>query len=263
VATGEQATLYRARPVTQRQDAPADYLVKVARSDAPLHLATALLRREKVVAHSMSHPHLSAVVASGLRHAPPFLVLAGGAVAAMGTLSEAMPLHVPLWRARQTAAAMSALHTAGWIHSRLAPPALLFSQRGHLTLHEFGWARRIGTAECRGEHLLAADLRYVAPEMLCDATILTPACDVYCLGLLLIEMLIGRPAVDASVGWQAALVHLRGQFASVRELRPDLPGSLVRLIARMTAREPLRRPSAQEVERELIRGEIGCVAAGH
>ncbi len=255
VASGEQAALYQARPVNQPADAPADYLVKVACGEDSSDLPASLLRREKTVTSRFSHPHLPAVLDSDLAHDPPFLVFASAGAPGIGDVSP-HPLRRALWRARQVATALAALHQAGWIHAHLAPSALLVSQRGQVTLHDLGWARRIGTAECQGEHLLAADLRYVAPEMLCDAAVLTPACDVYALGLLLIELLIRRPAVDAPVGWQAALAHLRGQIADVGELRPDAPAALVELLEQMTFREPLRRPSAQEVERQLVRLEL-------
>ncbi len=259
VSASEHAELYRARPVHQAADAPADYLVKVARSDGSPQLAAALLRREQVVAASVRHPHVQAVLDGDLSHAPPYLVLAN-----VGSLmSHRLPqsIRLAIWRARQVASALAALHAAGWIHARLAPDALL-SSRGHITLTELGWARQTGSEECRGDHLLAADLRYVAPEMLCGATLLTPACDVYALGLLLIELLIGRPAVNAGPGWQAALLHLRGELADVRQSRSDVPQELVDLLARLTCREPLRRPSAAEVERRLVRLEVLELSGG-
>jgi eukaryotic-like serine/threonine-protein kinase len=255
ISTDEHTILYEARPITQRADAPADYLVKVARQDSG-GIAAALLWREQAVAHSASHPHLAAILDGKVRGMTPFLVLANVGTPLSSSAYAPGHLRLALWRTRQTSAALAALHAAGWIHARLSPAALLVSPRGHLTVHELGWARRIGSEECRGEHLLAADLRYVAPEMLCDATELTPACDVYCLGLLLIELLIGRPAVDAVVGWQAALAHMRGEIADVRDLRSGLPTALADLICQLTAREPLRRPSMDQVHRQLLRLEI-------
>ncbi|MEX2026670.1 MAG: protein kinase, partial [Pirellulaceae bacterium] len=217
IATTEHAELHQARPVNQPAETPADYLVKVARREESAALAGALLRRERAVADSVCHRHIECVLDGDLSHAPAYLVLANLGLTANDQSRHS--IRSALWRVRQAAAAVVALHSVGWIHSRLTPQALFVSHRGHVTLSELGWARRIGSDECRGEHLLAADLRYVAPEMLCDATVLTPACDVYALGLLLIELLIGWPAVNAMLGWQAALAHLRGELADVREFR--------------------------------------------
>lgn len=255
VAVGEHASLYHSRPIAQRADAPADYLVKVCRTDSA-GIAAALLSREWRVAHRVAHPHLAAFLDGNLQATTPYLVLANVGTPPTSSGNLACGLRLALWRTRQIAAALAALHAAGWIHARLSPAALLVSPRGHVTVHELGWARRIGTDECRGDHLLAADLRYVAPEMLCDATALSPECDVYCLGLILIELLLGRPAVDRGVGWQAALAHLRGEIADVRQLRPELPAAVVDLIGRLTARHPLRRPSMDQVHRQLLRLEI-------
>jgi serine/threonine-protein kinase len=254
IARNEHAALYQARPLGQPSLGPADYLVKVARGDADPELAATLLRRERLVANNVRHPHVQVVLGSDWSHLPPYLVLANSG--SLWSTPSRASIRSAIWRTRQVAAALSALHAAGWIHSRLSPDALLLSPAGHVTLGELGWARKQNTEECRGEHLLAADLRYVAPEMLCDASVLTPECDVYALGLLLIELLIGRPAVNESVGWQAGLAHLRGELADVRQFRADVPTAVVDLIARLTGREPLRRPSAQEVERALVRLDV-------
>ena len=240
--------------MTQPLGAPADYLIKVTRRDAPAAIAAALIERESVVCHSVRHPHVATALGGNFRVKAPYLVLAH--VGAPLCVAAPCNVRLALWRARQTAEALAALHAAGWIHSRVSPAVLLVSPRGHVTLHELGWARRIGTAECRGEHLLAADLRYVAPEMLCDATVLAPSCDVYGLGLLLLELLSGQSAVGTAVGHQAALAHLRGEIADVRDLRPKLPPAVVDLTCRLTARQPLRRPSMDQVQREILRLEV-------
>jgi eukaryotic-like serine/threonine-protein kinase len=259
IAGTEHAELYRARPVHQPAQSTADYLIKVARREESAALAGALLRREKAVGQSIRHPHIAPVLGGDVSHAPPYLVLANaGSVAADSVQSS---IRSALWRVRQAAAAVAALHGAGWIHSRLTPQALFVSPRGHVMLSELGWGRRIDTEECRGEHLLAADLRYVAPEMLCDRTVITPACDVYVLGLLLIELLIGRPAVNADFGWQAALAHLRGELADWRGFCADVPQAMIDLLTQMTCREPLRRPRAQEVKRGLVRLELAQLSA--
>jgi serine/threonine protein kinase len=256
IASGEHAALYQARPSNQPAGATADYLVKVARQESSAGIAAALLRREQAVAHSAGHPHLAAILDGNLQAATPYLVLANVGTPLDTSADEHHWLRLALWRTRQTAAALAELHAAGWIHARLSPSALLVSPRGHVTVHELGWARRIGSEECRGDHLLAADLRYVAPEMLCESTTLTAECDVYCLGLLLVELLIGRPAVDLAVGWQAALAHLRGKIADVRQVRPEVPSAVADLICQLTARQPLRRPSMDLVHRQLLRLEV-------
>ena len=260
VAASENAELYLARPIDRPPDAPADYLVKVARGGERGQLARALLRRELAVAASAGHANVAAVLDASFSQSPEHLVLANIGAPPDETVRHS--LRAALWRARQIAAALAALHAAGWIHSRLTPRAMFVSPLGHATLSELGWSRRMGTDECRGEQLLAADLRYVAPEMLCDGVQLSPACDVYTLGLLLIEMLIGRPAVNAGVGWQAALAHLRGELADVRDFRVDVPPAVFELIARMTSREPLRRPESREVERQLVRLEVSQLSGG-
>lgn len=262
LTSGDFLAIYQAQPLAAAGIA-ADYLLKLPiAGEAWANLCPALLAREKAVARSLHHRHVVSVLSGRLSHTPPYLILAAAGTPLDCWPGERLPLRVALWRTRQMAAALAALHAAGWIHSRLTPEALLISRTGQVTLHELGWARRIGTAECRTDQLLAADLRYVAPEMLSQASVLSAAADVYGLGVLLIELLTGLPAVSANDPQQAALAHLRGELTDVCRWRPKLPGSLLRLVRRMTSREPLRRPSALEVQHHLVRLEVNCLGCG-
>ncbi|MCE9526509.1 MAG: serine/threonine protein kinase, partial [Planctomycetales bacterium] len=161
-----------------------------------------------------------------------------------------------VWIARQIAAALSALHSAGWLHGDVKPANVLVGGNGHATLIDLGLARKLGSRECQGGEVLAGTLAYVAPESFLPAATLRGESDVYSLGVLLYELLTGQPLFDETDPTLLALRHLRETPADVRAAALDVPPPLAVLVMRMLAKEPLRRPTAGEVMRQLARIEI-------
>jgi serine/threonine protein kinase len=263
----ELTALYLARPATAPFDSPATYALKLAVGERAEPLARAVLRREDAVLRQVQHPHLATVVDRQLDGPAPHLVFplpwARGQVPrclAACASSASRSLRLAVWRVRQAAEAVASLHRGGWIHGRVSPDTIVVAAGGHVLVGDAGWARRIDSPECEAGELLAADLRYVAPECLLPRTTLTPSCDVYALGMILFELAAGtHPLVD-SRPWQTALNQLRREMPDLRQLVPDAPPKLAKLVRQMTAKEPLRRPMGEEAARQLARLEIELLA---
>ncbi len=147
------------------------------------------------------------------------------------------------------------------VHRDLKPSNVLVDREGRVKLLDFGIAKIVEPEDDSdapaGERteLGAMTPRYAAPEQLAGGVV-TPATDVYALGLLLFELLAGRPPVAPVAGDPFAAARLlaeRGapRLAAVaeidscrpegRRLRRALPGDLDRIVARATASEPRQR----------------------
>lgn len=249
--------------------AAADYAIKVAK---PSPEALAILRREALVGSSVSHPHLVPVLEWQLR-GDTFLVMPriiGQSLKEIVArrrrdfgclIGAAKFLRQSVWAIRQTAAALHALHEAGWWHGNVNPENVLVTSQGHATLLALGLARRLSSAECRGEEVLTETFGYVAPEQLLTGERLTAAADVYGLGVMLHELLTGQPMFEESDPTRLALLHLRQVPADVRDAALDVPPNLAKLVMQMLAKEPLRRPTAADVVRQLTRIEIELLAS--
>ena len=143
----------------------------------------------------------------------------------------------------QLAEALHEAHSNGLLHRDIKPANIIvFEHDGdpwRVKLIDFGIARSNDDAHPRltatGE--LLGTPRYMSPEQLLGEP-LTPASDVYCLGLVAFEMLVGSEALSG--------IELHEQFERLRTghaiaMPAEAPADLVRLVTRMCERDPSKR----------------------
>lgn len=157
--------------------------------------------------------------------------------------------------ARQIALGMAEAHAAGVVHGDLKPANLMVTPADAIKIMDFGLARRVLPPAPDGETLVltpSASLfgtpGYMAPELTRGETA-TPASDVFALGLILYEMLTGRPAVSGST----ILDVLRQieQF-DVERFVVEVPERFADLLrAALVAQANERRISMREIAQQL------------
>jgi serine/threonine-protein kinase len=226
-------------------------------TDHDRDLAIGLLRREATVSGQVRQRNLAATLDVIRRGDEIWLVqpfLAGAALSGPRELA----LSVTLWAIRQTAQALAALHSAGWLHGNVSAEAIVMGTAGYTTLGELGWCRQLATEECDlGRTAFLGQIAYAAPEMFDDAGMMTPAADLYSLGVVLAELLTGCvPFADYDGPEMIAAKRL---LAAPELESVVLPYEVSSLTARMLSRDPLRRPTADEVVDTLIAAEIATL----
>ena len=109
-------------------------------------------------------------------------------------LAEGQQFGVPeaLWIVRQTAEALDALHTAGWMHGDVTPGNIHVSPTGHVTLLDLNFARRRDEFGSAVDRPIMGTCGYMAPEYLTSALRPDIRSDIYSLGAVLFEILAGR-----------------------------------------------------------------------
>ena len=169
---------------------------------------------------------------------------------------DALPIIV------EVAAALDAAHAAKVLHRDLKP-GNIFIESGparRVVVTDFGLAMALTGAEARGEsrssvHELLGTPGYMSPEQLAGED-LTPAADVYSLGLIMYRMLTGvRPFEDETPFMER--VHRMSEPArSPRLIIPDLAESWAAVVLKCLERDPSRRfQTAGEIVRAL-RGDL-------
>lgn len=144
----------------------------------------------------------------------------------------------------QCARALARLHALGLVHRDVKPANFLLRGDGRVVLADFGLAAPAGTpAASLGQGAIVGTPRYVAPEQIQGAPA-AAAADVYGLGVLLYEMLCGRPPFAGATLMEVLAQHLVADA-------PRLPGAhaaLQPLLDRMLAKEvQWRLPDAAAV----------------
>jgi tetratricopeptide (TPR) repeat protein len=153
---------------------------------------------------------------------------------------------------QQAARALAAAHTAGVVHRDVKPENLMLRPDGIVKVLDFGLARRPAdpTASAAG---VVGTPAYMAPEQARGEEVGPPA-DVYALGLVLYELLTGRHACP---DFRAVMTGQPLTPPPPSRLAPDVPQWLDSLVERMLTHDPLRRPTAHEVEAHLGVGLSG------
>ncbi len=155
----------------------------------------------------------------------------------------------------QVADALDAAHAAGVIHCDVKPANVILDERGTAKLTDFGVAR---AARGPAEHELIATPRYIAPERI-EGKAPTPASDVYGLGLVAFELMVGEPPFQALETDDLLRERLEGPPPSLRRARPGIAPEIDLVVAKALARDPARRyQSAGAFARDLVaavRGE--------
>ncbi len=240
-------------------------------------LARSLLRREAHISRQVQHPQLATVLADHSSSEPPHLVLPyleglslreivrqdgtpRRALAPDGTPQRAFPTGTALLFVRQTAEALAALHETGWLHGDVKPENIRVGPAGHVTLIDLGLARQLGSESCSARYVLATTLAYAAPESFSEGEWLSGAADIYSLGIVLWELLTGRPPFVADAV-EVVDLHRREAPPDLRSLREDVTDELAEIVRLMLAKEPLRRPEAPRLVRMLVEQEIAALGA--
>lgn len=143
----------------------------------------------------------------------------------------------------QLASALDYAHSQGVIHRDVKPSNALYNAHGQLVLTDFGIARSADDARrtATGPGMVMGTPTYVAPEQAISSAALTPACDVYALGVVLFELLTGQVPFQADTPMGVLLKHLYDEPPLPQSLRPDLPPAVAKVVLRALNKEASER----------------------
>ena len=183
-------------------------------------------------------------------------------------LAGQMPLDEALDITAQVAAALSAAHARGVVHRDVKPGNIMLVADGHAKIMDFGIARMKSSDVRTQSGTMMGSPKYMSPEQVGGHPV-DHRSDVFSLGVLLYEMLSGRPAFAAENLGALLNAIMRSAPAPLTELRPEVPPAVEQVIARAMQKNPNERyQDAAEMARDLaqcraVAGRARGLAATH
>jgi serine/threonine protein kinase len=263
VGAGGLGDVYRARRVSTG----GSVAIKVVREHGDRESTDRRVRRElEALLRLKGHPNV--VQIEELIELPTGLALVMEFVGG-GSLMDLLGSSGPLSPARAVAAmadvtrALSDAHAVGIVHRDIKPHNVMVGQFGQCKVCDFGIAAVLKDTAYT-DRTSALSYRYASPEELQDSPEIGPATDVYSLGVTLRQLLTG----ETSEARMAAGLSLASADGSLTIAGSGALRSLGELVAHMTARDPLARPTAaaalqfvRDIERALGEERAGSVLA--
>ncbi|MGW4796615.1 protein kinase domain-containing protein, partial [Nonomuraea sp. NPDC004297] len=159
----------------------------------------------------------------------------------------------------QAASALQAVHDQGIVHRDVKPGNLLVQRDGTLVLTDFGIARSDVANRLTDAGMVLGTAAYCAPEQAEGAPV-TPAVDIYALGVVAYECLVGQRPFDGESAVTIALKHIR---EAPPPLPQDIPPPVRTLVEIALSKDPARRyPSARamsEAAKAIASGQTPAV----
>jgi eukaryotic-like serine/threonine-protein kinase len=255
---GGMATVYLARDL--KHDRPV--ALKVLRPELTMALGPDRFLREIQIAAKFSHIHIVPLYDSGeaagfLYYVMPYVV--GESLRSRLIREGQLPVDHAVQIACEVASALGYAHGQGIVHRDIKPENILLAE-GHAVVADFGIARAISAASAAIDDtstvagLVFGTPLYMSPEQSAGHARLDGRADIYSLGCVLYEMLVGEPPFVGPTAQSVATQHAQDSPPPLRLRRPGLPPPLEQAVIKSLHKLPADRfASASEFENALPR----------
>ncbi|MBD8080003.1 serine/threonine-protein kinase [Cellulosimicrobium arenosum] len=199
------------------------------------------LRTEARNSAALSHPNIAQMYDYGERQGSGYLVMELVLGEPMADLLEREPVLPParlLPLLSQTARGLHAAHVAGVVHRDIKPGNILIDRSGTVKITDFGVSLAANQVPMTATGMVMGTAQYLSPEQAVGQAA-TGASDVYALGIVAYESVVGHRPFTGSTPVDIAVAHVNEQV-------PALPSSvdheLAELIMAMLEKDPTKRP---------------------
>lgn len=205
--------------------------------------ARARFQREARAASALDHPHICTIYEIGESEAAdPYIAMAyvDGETLKERIARGPLPLSDAIDFAIQTARGLAYAHDHGIVHRDVKPANLIVTRAGQVEIVDFGLAKWKGASTLTREGVTLGTVSYMSPEQI-QAKEVDHRTDIWALGVVLYEMITGRPPFRGENEQSRTYAILNQDPQPLTALRADVPLALEPVLAKALAKDAERR----------------------
>ena len=200
-------------------------------------------RQEARAVAKLSHPNVVSVIDAGEDGGYPYIVfeyVKGETLKQRIGRVGALDTQDAIAYAIEVARGLSVAHARNMVHRDIKPQNVLIDEDGRAKLTDFGISRQLEQAGVTATGRVLGTTDYVAPEQAMGHGA-DPRSDVYSLGVVLYEMLVGQVPFHADSQVGVAMKHVNEELPDVQRRRPEVSAAVALVVERATAKDPAER----------------------
>lgn len=243
IGRGGMATIYRGRDMRIERVVAIKVLREVYSTDPKF---VTRFQREAKAASALQHPNIVQVYDYGQSDGNYFIVMElveGTDLRRYLRSRGILAIDRAIIIAHDVALGLGAAHRRGIVHRDVKPQNILVGRDGSIKLTDFGIAsvyKDINAERLTTTGMTLGTVQYYAPEQ-AQGEIVSPAADVYALGIVMYEMLTGRTPFDGDTPVAVAMQHIQDAPTPPSQLNPNIPPALEDIILRCLEKVPEMR----------------------
>lgn len=242
IGAGAMGTVFRATD-TKSGEKVAFKFISTGLDTSPK--AMARFEREMAILKTLHHPNIVQLKATGTYRSKPFYAMEyidGESLEDMLQRRGRLDWEEVVRLGQQVCAALYHAHDRGIIHRDLKPANIMITKDGTLKLTDFGIAKGLDAQQLTATNCAIGTASYMSPEQCKGEKNLSHKSDLYSLGVMLYEMLVGRRPFQAENTLEMYLAHVEGTFERPTRIVLDIPIWLDTLVCQLMEKQPDKRP---------------------
>jgi eukaryotic-like serine/threonine-protein kinase len=240
LGSGGMSTVYLGRDGTLERWVAVKILHREI-SDQPDQIER--FRREARTVAQLSHPNVVAVIDAGEDGGHPYIVfeyVEGETLKQRIERLGRLPLDEASAYAIEVGRGLAAAHARRMVHRDVKPQNVLIDAEGRAKVTDFGIARELEADGLTATGRVLGTTDYVSPEQAMGHNV-DARSDIYSLGVVLFEMLTGRPPFSAETLVGVAMKHVNEDMPDIQVRRPEVSSALAAVLDRATVKDPSGR----------------------
>jgi tRNA A-37 threonylcarbamoyl transferase component Bud32 len=240
IGAGGMSTVYRAFDQTLERQVAIKLMHREIASDSD---QLERFRREARAVAQLSHPHIVGVIDAGEDEGRPYIVfeyVEGETLKERIRRMGRLPVDEALAYAIEVARALGCAHGHYIVHRDVKPQNVLIDGEGSAKVTDFGIARTLDQEGLTADGRVLGTTDYVSPEQALGHDV-NGQSDIYALGVVLYEMLVGDVPFHGENQVSVAMKHVREDMPDLQSRRPEASATLASVLDRMTDKDLGRR----------------------